>query len=255
MNIIGQIDTSAFASAQRMHHRITESTPEFPSSAGSRARGLLALKACNWRVAKEYPSIPYRQVEWIKVSCTHSSGSYFVMMTDFGMDCGFEITADWSTYIHYDGSSNLGKSRLFSGWKNDGGYGIISGSRYIHGNTDQRDAGLNLKNVGGVATISFNFANDAQIKLDGVKTADIVTAQTSATGPLLVGMNTNNLNTVLGYWYTLAFSSIKVSRGADIIRDCVAVDDGTGRGALWDKVSQTLIDATPGGTVEIGPYI
>ena len=49
MNIIGQIDQSVFASPQRLHHRLDESTIEFPSSAGSRARGLLALKACNWR--------------------------------------------------------------------------------------------------------------------------------------------------------------------------------------------------------------
>ena len=49
MNIIGQIDPSAFATCPRMHHRLDESTPEFPSSAGSRVRNLLALKACNWR--------------------------------------------------------------------------------------------------------------------------------------------------------------------------------------------------------------
>lgn len=49
MNIIGQIDPSAFASAQRLHHMFAESTPEFPSSVSSRARGLLALKAINCR--------------------------------------------------------------------------------------------------------------------------------------------------------------------------------------------------------------
>ena len=56
MNIIGQIDQSVFASPQRLHHRLDEYTQEFPSSAGSRARGLLALKAMNWRVAKK--SVP-----------------------------------------------------------------------------------------------------------------------------------------------------------------------------------------------------
>lgn len=48
MNIIGQIDPSAFAALPRMHHRLDESTLEFPSSVSSRSRGLLALKACNW---------------------------------------------------------------------------------------------------------------------------------------------------------------------------------------------------------------
>lgn len=52
MNIIGHIDPSAFRTAPRMHHRLDESTPEFPSSAGSRARGLMALKACNWMAAR-----------------------------------------------------------------------------------------------------------------------------------------------------------------------------------------------------------
>ena len=53
MNIIGQIDQSVFASPQRLHHRLDESTIEFPSSVSSRRRGLLALKACNWRAAKK----------------------------------------------------------------------------------------------------------------------------------------------------------------------------------------------------------
>lgn len=48
MSIIGQIDPSAFAAAQRLHHREDEPTLEFPFSVSSRARGLLALKAINW---------------------------------------------------------------------------------------------------------------------------------------------------------------------------------------------------------------
>lgn len=51
MNIIGHIDPSAFACAPRMHHG--EPTAMFPSSVGSRRRGLLALKACNWGAAKK----------------------------------------------------------------------------------------------------------------------------------------------------------------------------------------------------------
>lgn len=48
MNIICQIDPSAFATGPRMHHGEDEVALEFPSSAGSRSRGLLALKAQNW---------------------------------------------------------------------------------------------------------------------------------------------------------------------------------------------------------------
>lgn len=52
MNIIGQIDPGAFATRPRMHHMPYGPSLEFPSSAGSRARGLLALKACNWGAVK-----------------------------------------------------------------------------------------------------------------------------------------------------------------------------------------------------------
>lgn len=48
MNVIGQIDPSAFAAAQRLHHREDEQALEFPSSVSSRARGLLGLRAINW---------------------------------------------------------------------------------------------------------------------------------------------------------------------------------------------------------------
>ena len=45
-----------FNTPKRLNHRDDEGALEFPSSAGSRARGLLALKAMNWRVAKK--SVP-----------------------------------------------------------------------------------------------------------------------------------------------------------------------------------------------------
>ena len=40
-----------FDPPKRLNHRDDEGALEFPSSVGSRARGLLALKACNWRAA------------------------------------------------------------------------------------------------------------------------------------------------------------------------------------------------------------
>lgn len=42
---------TAFDAPKRLNHREDEVSLEFPSSAGSRRRGLLALKACNWRAA------------------------------------------------------------------------------------------------------------------------------------------------------------------------------------------------------------
>lgn len=55
MNVIGQIDPSAFASGQRMHHGDDEVALEFPSSASSRVRHLNALKAQNWRASGPAP--------------------------------------------------------------------------------------------------------------------------------------------------------------------------------------------------------
>lgn len=42
---------TAFDAPKRLNHREDEVALEFPSSVGSRRRGLLALKACNWGVA------------------------------------------------------------------------------------------------------------------------------------------------------------------------------------------------------------
>ena len=44
-----------FNTPKRLNHREDEVALEFPSSAGSRARGLLALKAMNWRASGHAP--------------------------------------------------------------------------------------------------------------------------------------------------------------------------------------------------------
>lgn len=50
--MIDIITGTAFDAPKRLHHREDEGALEFPSSVGSRARGLLALKAFNWRTAR-----------------------------------------------------------------------------------------------------------------------------------------------------------------------------------------------------------
>ena len=113
MNIIGQIDPSAFASRPRMHHRLDESTPEFPSSAGSRSRGLLALKAMNWRVAKKGPVNPWSGLNAFRVvidddyrtfefpMCLY--GYYGILTTAIILAEGCsEFTVDWG-----DGTSSV----------------------------------------------------------------------------------------------------------------------------------------------------
>ena len=49
-----------FNTPKRLNHRDDEGALEFPSSATSRARGLLALKACNWGAAKKKSQLTAR---------------------------------------------------------------------------------------------------------------------------------------------------------------------------------------------------
>jgi len=72
LNIISQIDPSAFACAPRMHHG--EPTAQFPSSAGSRRRNLLALRGMMWGAAGGAP-MPYDYaVEYIE-----SNGNQYIL--------------------------------------------------------------------------------------------------------------------------------------------------------------------------------
>ena len=113
MNIVGQIDPSAFRTAPMMHHRLDESTPEFTSSAGSRARGLLALKACNWRAAKKGPVNPWSGLNAFRVvidddyrtfefpMCSYSPSKILTTAIILAEGCS-EFTIDWG-----DGTSNV----------------------------------------------------------------------------------------------------------------------------------------------------
>ena len=85
MNIIGQIDPSAFASRPRMHHRLDEYTQEFPSSATSRARGLLALKACNWRAVKKGPVNPWSGLNAFRIVIDDDYRTFEFPMCKYGL--------------------------------------------------------------------------------------------------------------------------------------------------------------------------
>lgn len=127
MNIVGQIDPSAFAAPHRLHHRIAESTPEFPSSVYSRARGLLALKACNWRTGGESWTNPYVtdgliamwDAEWNEAGGVHNpelmqlndlTGNLgpvpVIELGDFWMKMGAGVTFSGSTYPALSGLIN-----------------------------------------------------------------------------------------------------------------------------------------------------
>ena len=137
MNIIGQIDPSAFASRQRMHHG--EPTAQFPSRAGSRARGLLALKAMNWRVAKKGPVNPWSGLNAFRVVIDDEYRTFAFPMCFYSHDNGYhnilttaiilaegcsEFTIDWG-----DGTSNVytdstKKSQISHTYQANGEYDI-----------------------------------------------------------------------------------------------------------------------------------
>lgn len=110
MNIVGQIDPSAFAAPHRLHHRIAESTPEFPSSVGSRARGLLALKAQNWRAAKKSDQTAYvstlgqtdsfwaAPMDHLGCVVAPTEPQHFAFSVDMRFDDGYNLEGDYSIF-------------------------------------------------------------------------------------------------------------------------------------------------------------
>lgn len=97
LNIISQIDPSAFACAPRMHHG--ELTATFPSSVSPRVRNLIALKAQNWRASAPTPPRPYdAEVEWL--SC--NGGQWF----DTGCSINGESALECDMRVMVDASSD-----------------------------------------------------------------------------------------------------------------------------------------------------
>lgn len=104
---------TAFDTPKRLNHREDELTAEFPSSVGSRARGLLALKACNWGAAKKGPVNPWSGLNAFRVvidddyrtfefpMCLYSPKGILTTAIILAEGCS-EFTIDWG-----DGTSNV----------------------------------------------------------------------------------------------------------------------------------------------------
>ena len=124
-----------FDAPKRLNHREDEVALEFPSSAGSRARGLLALRAQNWRAAKKGPVNPWSGLNAFRVvidddyrtfefpMCLY--GGYGILTTAIMLAEGCsEFTIDWG-----DGTSNVytdstKKSQISHTYQANGEYDI-----------------------------------------------------------------------------------------------------------------------------------
>ena len=128
-----------FDAPKRFNHRDDEGALEFPSSATSRSRGLLALKAMNWRVAKKGPVNPWSGLNAFRVviddeyrtfafpicSYSHDGGHHNILTTAIILAEGCsEFTIDWG-----DGTSNVytdstKKSQISHTYQANGEYDI-----------------------------------------------------------------------------------------------------------------------------------
>ena len=83
-----------FDPPKRLNHRDDEVALEFPSSAGSRSRGLLALKAQNWRARKD-PLLYDREVEWLGFTWDNINKASFIVV-DIIPSLSDRIEVKWS---------------------------------------------------------------------------------------------------------------------------------------------------------------
>ena len=91
-----------FNAPKRLNHREDEGALEFPSSAGSRRRHLLALKACNWGVAKKGPVNPWSGLSAFRVVIDDEYRTFACPMCEYGAS-GILTTA----IILADGSTSF----------------------------------------------------------------------------------------------------------------------------------------------------
>lgn len=102
-----------FDAQKRLNHREDEGALEFPSSVSPRRRGLLALKACNWRAARKGPVNPWSGLNAFRVvidddyrtfefpMCSYSPSKILTTAIILAEGCS-EFTIDWG-----DGTSNV----------------------------------------------------------------------------------------------------------------------------------------------------
>lgn len=246
MNIIGQIDPSAFATGPRMHHG--EPALEFPSSGSSRRRNLLALRGMMFGAAKADPPIPYPVCDGIR-----SASGTSVIRT------GVLPTEDMVYTMSIDVRGTA------TGWKSifgaifiataDGARTVLS---YRASNFTTAYLSCDIPNTltisaeftaaGGVCELSLgNRGGDVFIAVDGVDAASAAkkyaswVSQEPSTDICILNHNNRGTPAVSG-GFVGVLKSFAISSGGSVILDCIPVVAPNGKGALWDTVSQRLLE-------------
>lgn len=226
MNIIGQIDTSAFASAQRLHHRITESTPEFPSSAGSRSRGLLALKACNWGAGKA--PLPYdREVEWLGFRWDNTRSASF-MIVDIIPSLSDRIEVKWSD-SDIPSHRNIFGTTMKGKWRSHA-LGCFSSEFWI----GQKYPSVTYGKSGELVY------DNKSVWIDGNLVASAPDATEEPTrGFLIGGMTSSQSGMIPEYGFSGKMHYFKFWHGGNLVLDYIpVVKDGVGY--MFNRVDGTL---------------
>lgn len=236
MNVIGQIDPSAFAAAQRLHHREDEPTLEFPSSAGSRRRNLLALRAQNWRASGGKPTPWDYRIEYCESDGTQAVGLTIIPSV------GIQIVMDFVP-VKLDGNAMFGvtvrgsylqvraMNKAFAMYCT-GATSPVSGSKLVAGSRHSLVFGPSAYTIDGESN-GGSFGS------------------TAPNGEILLFA----MNSGIPYYK----SSLRVYEfsanynGVDVIRLVPCVKDGVV--GFWDLVSEQFLTDTYGGTLIAGPRI
>lgn len=240
---------TAFDATERMHHREDEVALEFPSSASSRVRHLNALKAQNWKASgSPEPPIPYPVCDGIRSASGTSvirTGVFpaedmvYTMSIDVrGTAAGWKVIFGASFIATADGdrtslqcsASNYMSSYLSCAMPNN------------------LSAHAAFSAAGGVCELSMgNRGGDVFVAVNGVDAessakqyASWVT-QDSATDICILNLDNRGTPAVSGGFVGI-LKSFAISRGGADVLSCVPVVAPNGKGALWDTVSQRLLE-------------
>lgn len=226
MNIVGQIDPSAFTSRPRMHHGDDEVALEFPSSAPSRRRNLLALRGMMWGAAKA--PLPYdREVDWIGFTWGSITNASFIIV-DIIPSLSDRIEVKWSDSTIPSHRSIFGTTR--SGYWRRYALGCFADEFWI---------GQKSPSVTYGASGELVYDNKS-VWIDG----DLVASAPDATeeptrGFLIGGMTSAQRGFVPEYGFSGKMHYFKFWHGGNLVLDYIpVVKDGVGY--MFNRVDGTL---------------
>ena len=223
---------TAFDAPKRLNHRDDEGALEFPSSAGSRRLGLLALKACNWGVAPMSKPI-------VSEAYIETDGNSY-------MDLGFiptenlEYRIDFRPYLLPDDKvgfimgASYGRSLRYSIGNGSGGRADVKAT------IPSCDKLFDVDGERHVVEFS-----SSGYTVDGVDVATPVGPR-SSTRTLVIGQDGRGLSHCIARFY-----SAKFWESGELIRDLVPYSGPRGVGLL-DKVHDVLYTNAGGGTLTYG---